>query len=394
MTRRNPIRDQVAIVGVGSTGYGRDLGRSRTALALEACRAAIGDAGLDAADIDGVCGNPTQASPQLVQSGLGLPATTWWSTPPLPFSLMLIDAANAVFSGACTTALVYQSQFRTVGGARSQDVDPVRRVPPAPRAPDPNAMNQFLIPYGGRSVNYAGYMRRYMHEYRIGREPFGLIAINSRTGAAANPAAVAREPLTMEGYLAGRMVRDPMCIYDIDYAVDGADAVVLTTVERARDLVDVPVLLESASYGQGRHPLDDTYGSLDDVGQRIAAETLWSKSELSLADMNLVMLYDGFTVVALTWLESLGYCAPGEAAAFVHDHWNAASARLVLPGGARVNTHGGSLSEGATQGAGHVREAVDQLRGCAGERQLGSVSTALLAIGGLFINSTALVLRR
>jgi len=124
-TARNPARDAVAFVGVGTTPYLRDAGgKSATALACDAARTAIEDAGVDLADIDGICGSsvPTVS----VQAALGLPAVTWWSNSSLPFSLLVIEAMNAVFSGACTTVLVYHSSLRGAGGSKTAAADPFR----------------------------------------------------------------------------------------------------------------------------------------------------------------------------------------------------------------------------------------------------------------------------
>jgi acetyl-CoA acetyltransferase len=370
-------RRDVAIVGVGTTPYERRSTKTTAELVADACRAAIVDAGLEAADVNGLCGSRNQASPSLVQRTLGIPALTWWSTPSIPFSLLLGDAVNAVQAGACEVAVVYQAQSR--GGARP------------PTAPRPEA--PYYAPYGGRSSGYAGYMRRYLHEYGVDRTPFGRIAVNGRSHAATNPHAALREPLTLTEYLDARMIREPMSLLDIDYGVAGGDAVVVTTGAWARDLDATPVYVEALAYGQHEQAHEDLYPDLDATGQPIAAAHLWSLTDVRPHDADLVFLYDGFTIIAIKWLESLGFCGPGEAGPFIESCWDADRDRIELGGGVLINPHGGSLSEGATQGAGHVREAVTQLRGAAGARQVAGATTALLGIGGLFTNATALVLR-
>ena len=390
---RNPISRQIAIVGIGCTQYGRDLGKSQGGLAVEACIAALRDAGLVASDVDGLCGNGNQVSPQYVQEGLGIPELGWWSTPPVPFSLLLTDAANAVFSGACDVAIAYQSQFRTIATSRSAGrANAIRAVPDPARTSDLHKIAQFYQPYGGRSSGYPGYMRRYMREYGIPREAFGLVAINSRSHASKNPHATLRDVMSMADYMSARMVRDPMCLLDMDYPVDGADAVVVTTAERAKDLRQPAILIEAMSYGEAEHPQAETYTDLGTTGQDIAAKKLWSKTDIRPADIDIAYLYDGYTVIALKWLESLGFCGLGEAGEFLQSNWDDNEQMVRLGGRVPVNSHGGSLSEGATQGAGHIREAVSQLRVQAGDRQALDARVALLAIGGLFNNSTAIVL--
>jgi acetyl-CoA acetyltransferase len=385
----------VAVVGVGCSDYGRDLGKSQGALAVEACINALNDAGVSAHEVDGLCGNAHQASPQYVQEGLGIPEIAWWSTPPIPFSLLLNEAVNAVFSGACDIAVAYQAQFRSVATSRSAGtVDHVRSVPDPNRTADPHKIVQYIQPYGRRASGYPGFMRRYIDRYSVPREAFGRIAINSRTNASKNPHAIARKPMSMSDYLSARMVRDPMCLLDMDYPIDGADAVVVTTRERAADLPRVPVYIDTSTFGQTEHPQAETYIDLDNTGQDVAARRLWSKTDLGIDDVDVFYPYDGFTVITLKWFESLGFCGPGEAPDFAAEHWDEQDQRLNVFGRIAVNTHGGSLSEGATQGAGHIREAITQLRGEAADRQVEGADVALLGVGGLFNNSTALLLSR
>src|SRR5262249_16481950 len=154
------------------------------------------------------------------------------------------------------------------------------------------------------------------------------IAINNRSNAMRNEHATLRDPLTMDDYLAGRMVRDPMCVYDMDYAVDGADALVLTTAERARDLVENPVYIEAISFAQQVHNELDTYANVETVGQTIAAPSLFAKTDLGVHDIDVAELYDGFSIITMKWLESLGFCEAGQGPAFVKDSWDPSENRL------------------------------------------------------------------
>jgi len=390
-----PLQDAVAIVGLGTTEYVRDGGhKTKGHLAVEACINAITDAGLTAADVDGLCGSNFQASPQYVQEGLGIPALTWWCSAWGPFTQLLSEAVHAVFAGACSVAVVYQGQVRTVRTSSSVDMtDPVRSVPDPGRSFDHHSDAQYYRPYGGRRGTYAGYMNRYMNEYHLPRESFGLVAVNNRSHATANPHAVLKDPLSMNDYLNSRFVRFPMCLNDIDYAIDGGDAVVVTTLERARDLKRPPVIVHAMAFGEHENPGRDAYRSVASVGQVIAMNTLWGRSALNLNDVDLVYPYDGFTVITLRWLENFGFCDIGDAGNLLRDAWNDDKQIAEIDGRVLMNTHGGSLSDGATQGAGHIREAVTQLRGDAGPRQAATATTALLGIGGLFFNSVAMLMR-
>jgi acetyl-CoA acetyltransferase len=133
--------------------------------------------------------------------------------------------------------------------------------------------------------------------------------------------------------------------------------------------------------------------SLEATGQPLAARDLRAKSDLWLDDIDLFFPYDGFSIVALRCFESYGFCRPGEAGKFLADNWDTVANRIMINGRVPVNTHGGSLSEGGSQGAGHLREAVTQLRGQAGHRQVPGARVALLTPGGFFFNAQGLVLR-
>jgi acetyl-CoA acetyltransferase len=392
MIIRNPVKDQVAIVGVGTTPFGRSLpGRTGPNLALEAARNAIRDAGLRAADIDGICASAmgyygsAGANPAFLQEALGIPETTWEATIPIPFTFPLLNAVNAVFSGACTTALVVHSLYR-VGASRSAGNDPFR-------ARTVGAWGGLRGPWP-TSDGYAAFAARYMHDYGATREDFGLVAINERQHASRNPHAVMRDPITMDDYLAARLVRAPLGLLDMDVPIDGADAIVVTTAERARDLAKKPVLVHAVTGGRTEHPTVTNTTSLEWNAQQVVARALWAKSDLGLADADLFYAYDGFTVITLNWIENLGWCGKGEAPAFLREHWDKQADIVRINGRIPMNTHGGNLSEGATQGSGHTREAVMQLRGECGDRQVpGDLGTAVLGLGGMYINGSAMVLR-
>ena len=386
---RYPVQDQVAIVGVGSTGFSRDAGgRSQLGLAAEAAVAAIRDAGLAAADIDGVVGTAIPAH-QMVTT-LGLDDIVWYGNDSLPVGFGVVDAMNAIHAGLCETVLLYHSMFRTPFWSRAAARDPFRRN-----------TGMALMLHGGRTdpetvegaVGYAAWASRYMHEYGAPKETFGHVAINSRTNAADNPLAVRRDPITMEDYLAARMIREPLSLLDMDIPVDGGDALILTTAERARDLPHKPVLLHAACAGIVASPGEDQIPGLQRHGQHIVVDFLRSHSDIWIDDVDVYYPYDGFTIITLSWIENSGWCGPGEAGEFIRAHWDKDANRLLINGKVPVNTHGGALSEGGTQGSGHVREAVLQLRGEAGPRQVPWAKAALVTPGGFFFNSQGMVLR-
>jgi acetyl-CoA acetyltransferase len=179
----------------------------------------------------------------------------------------------------------------------------------------------------------------------------------------------------------------------MDVPVDGADAFVLTTAERAKDLPKRPVLVHATTAGIVGPPDEDQSPGLGRHGQHVVVKDLRAKSDIWIPDIDVYFPYDGFSFITLSWIENTGWCGPGEAGPWLAENWDARSNRMLIGGRIPVNTHGGALSEGGTQGSGHLREAVLQLRGEAGERQVDGASTALLTPGGFFFNAQGIVLR-
>ncbi len=393
--RRYPIRDQIAIVGVGSTNFSRDAGgRSPASLACEASIQAIHDAGLSKADIDGVVGVLEPGAPRANQMTalLELPNVTHHSGP-MPVAMFgLIDAMTAIFSGQCDTVLLYYAFTRLPWNSRSAAQDPFRRYfgglmsggtakPPMPESIDPSAA-------------YTAWASRYIHEFGATREDFGRIALNMRANATRNPKAVMKTPLTMDAYLQARMIRDPLCMLDMDIPVDGADAFILTTTERARRITKNPVVVHAATAGMVGRNDEDQLASLARHGQHVVVDSLKARGEFWLDDVDVFFPYDGFSIITLGWIENVGYCKPGGAGRFMQEHWDEKTGSVRINGRVPMNPHGGSLSEGASRGTGHLREAVTQLRGEAGPRQVENARTALIGCGGFFFNSQGALLRR
>jgi acetyl-CoA acetyltransferase len=384
---RYPAQDQVAIVGVGATPFRRDGGsKSPLALAATAAIAAVEDAGLTARDIDGVIGTEFVEAATMI-STLGFEEVTWCANDPAPVGFAVIDAVNAVYSGTCETALVYHSAFRTAAASRSAAADPFRRNVDTTEhvAADPDVMD-------GRAA-FAAWTSRYIHEFGAPKETFGYVSVNARTNALHNPLAVFHEAISMDDYLSARMVRDPLSLLDMDIPVDGADALIITTTERGNDLRHAPVLVHAACAGVASQPVEDQLHGLDRHAQHIVVDFLRATSELWIDDVDVYFPYDGFTILALEWIESAGWCGPGEAGDFLREHWDDDAQRISINGRVPVNPHGGALGEGATQGSGHMREAVLQLRGEAGARQVPDARSAIVTPGGLFYNAQGFVLR-
>lgn len=378
-----------AIVGVYSAPYARDSGRDLTAMILEACVGAIRDAGLTASDIDGISGS-VQVMANEVQHALRIPSISWWSNTRIPIHNQLIAACNAVIAGACSNVLVYHGLYRSLGTSRAARSDPFRRrFGTGANTPDANPDSML------KAAAYAPWTDHYLTRAGADRQVLAQIAVNSRTHAVDNEHAAIRVPLTFDEYHAAPLIRSPLCAFDMDLPVDGADAFVVTTLDRARDLATSPVVMHAYSMGMTSATREDQMPDLEASGHMIAAREMWRRAgDLTLDDVDLVMAYDGFSVIAARWLEVLGFCAPYEAGSLIDSSWNDDRQRIELDGRVLINTHGGSLSDGGTQGCGHFREAVLQLRSVDGTRQTSPVDVALLGVGGFFHNAAAAVLRR
>jgi acetyl-CoA acetyltransferase len=387
MTNRSPMKDQVAVVGLGSTGFTRDGDRSPLAMALAAATEAIQDAGLTADDIDGVVATsePRASGPEAIAAALGITQATHHSKPSPVAMFSFLDAARAVFSGAADHVLVVTPVVMGPWNSRRAAADPWRRGARSGILPIPEDATM--------AAAYAAWASRYIHEFGVSKDPFARVAINSRTNAAANPLAAITKPLTFGEYHAGRMVREPLNVFDMDLPVDGADAFVLTTAERAKELPHRPVLIHAATTGIVGKNDEDQLDGLHRHGQHVVVEQLKRQSDIWIDDIDLFYPYEGFTIITLAWFENCGYCGPGGAEAFLWEHWNDDHQRIEINGRVAVNTHGGSLSEGATRGTGHLREAVAQLRGTAGARQVDDAKTALVTPGGFFFNPQGAILR-
>lgn len=378
------LEDRVVISGVGQSAIGRQIDRSGLQLTLDAILAAVADAGLTVDDLDGLAMFPGGGAANLpgyangnlyeVQDALGL-TTTWRQGQVEGMALPFHGPALAVATGQARHAVIWRtvkegSAARNAGGRPAYGST-------KPLAEGPNA---WLLPVGMLSpvCQIAPYATRYLHETGTTREQLGGVAVAQRAHAARNPDAVYREPLTIEDYLAARMISSPLCLFDCDVPVDGATAIVVSAVETAAGL-RAPVRIEAmAGVVEGR-PLWEQWEDLTRVGHGAAA-AMWARTDLGPADVDVAQLYDGFSIELIWWLEALGFCGPGQGGAFV-----AGGHRLALDGELPTNTWGGQLSGGRLHaGFGHTAEAVRQLRGEAGDRQVaGAEVAAVTNVGGI-----------
>ncbi|MFD4876138.1 OB-fold domain-containing protein [Streptomyces sp. NPDC058420] len=382
MATSEKFEDKVAVTGIGMSEIGRRLLVPSLSLTVQACERAIADAGLTVDDIDGLATYPGagaayggfgEGGVTALESALGL-EPTWYNGGSETFGPCgsLISAMLAVAGGLARHVLC----FRTVWEASYGDLVRRGRIAQDP----PRRLDGWMKPFGGISAAHtlAQNAQRHFHRYGTTRETLGWIALNQRANAALNPTAVYRDPLTMDDYLNARPITTPFGLYDCDVPCDGAVAVIVSAVDAARDLAQPPVFVEAVGT-QILERLEWDQSTLTHEPQVLGQSAhLWSRTALRPEDVDVAQLYDGFTFNCLSWLEGLGFCGIGEAKDFLDGGKNIARDG-VLP----LNTHGGQLSHGRTHGMGLVHEAITQLRGAAGARQIPGARVAVASSGGL-----------
>lgn len=381
MVSTEKFEDKVAITGIGMSEIGRRLMVPPVSLTVRACERAIADAGLTAHDIDGLATYPGagpyggfgEGGVTALESALGL-EPTWYNGGGETFGPggSLISAMLAVAGGLARHVLC----FRTVWEASYGELVRRGRIAQDP----PHQLDGWMKPFGAISAAHtlAQNAQRHFHRYGTTRETLGWIALNQRANAALNPTAVYRDPMTMDDYLGARPITTPFGLYDCDVPCDGAVAVIVSAVGAARDLAQPPVFVEAVGT-QILERLEWDQSTLTHEPQVLGQSAhLWSRTALRPEDVDVAELYDGFTFNCLSWLEGLGFCGIGEAKDFLDGGKNIARDG-VLP----LNTHGGQLSHGRTHGMGLVQEAITQLRGAAGPRQIPGARIAVASSGGL-----------
>ena len=357
-------RDRCAISGIGSTDFSRDSGRSDLTLATQASLAAIADAGLSPQDIDGIirCDMDLVRPNDLVET-LGLTRLDYFGEVG-PGGVapcgQVAQAVAAILSGQATNVLVYRSLNGRSG--RRFGLSSVAET----RVGGDGSYDEYFLPYGLLTPGQIfGLMaQRHMLEFGTNEKDLGHIAIACRNRANANPAAQMHDrPLTMDDYLAARMISWPLRLFDFCLETDGACAVVVTSTERATDGPRPPALIRAVAQGSLVAPQPGIQfpvlmrESITTLPAKPTADTLYRRAGLGPSDIDVAQLYDCFTITVLLQLEDFGFCAKGEGGAF------ASSGAIELGGSLPINTGGGHLSGGYIHGMNHIVEGVKQIRG-------------------------------
>ncbi|WP_030559807.1 lipid-transfer protein [Streptomyces aureocirculatus] len=354
---KDGLGGRAAIAGIGATEFSKDSGRSELKLAVEAVRSALDDAGLRPSDVDGLVTFTMDTSPEItVAQAAGMGELSFFSRVHYgggAACATVQQAALAVASGVAEVVVCYRA-FNERSG---------RRFGSGVQHREPSAEGAALgwsLPFG--LLTPASWVamaaQRYLHAYDLTPEVFGRVAVVGRKYAATNPAAYFYgRPITAADHAASRWIVEPLRLLDCCQETDGGQALVVTSVERARDLPHPPAVIAAAAQGAGRAQEQMTSFYRDDLTglpeTGVVARQLWRAAGLSPREVDVGILYDHFTPFVLMQLEEFGFCGPGEAAEFV------AAERLPL------NTHGGQLGEAYLHGMNGVAEAVRQVRGTA-----------------------------
>ncbi len=394
MLTTDKFEDRVALTGIGMSQVGRRLMRPALSLTVEAIKAAVEDAGLELSDIDGLASYPGADIPGMAEGGvsavedaLGI-HPTWFNGGMETFgptgsviAAMMAVSAGLVRHVVCFRTVweaTFAAQQRAAAEAAFLNAGP-SDAPAAPVAP--RRIPGWAGPYNVASAanTLALFASDHFKRYGTTRETLGWIALNARKNAGVNPKAIYRDPMTMDDYLSARMITTPFGLYDCDVPCDAAVAVIVSARETADDLRHPPVLVEAVGT-QMTERVEWYQSTMTHEPQVLGpAAHLWTRTDLRPADVQIAELYDGFSFNCVSWLEALGFCGIGESKDFLDGGQNIAREGGVVA----LNTHGGQLSAGRTHGMGFVYEAVVQLRGDAGERQIPGARVAAVSSGGL-----------
>lgn len=359
------------ITGIGQSAVGKKLPQSGLELTVDAALEAIADAGLQVSDIDGLSTYPGFRPDMIPFSPVGAPELRdalglqlkWFSGGAEGSAQInaIINAYAAVKAGLAKHVLCFRTVKEGTGGASWKENAEVKT--------SRNRIDgefQYIMPYNALSASnwLAMFAQRHFHLYGTKREHLGEIALNARRGAMKNPKGIFRDPMTMDDYLNARMISTPFGLFDCDAPTDASTVIIVSAADAAKDCKKPGIIIDSVGGGiTGPSRWDQA--DMPRMAAHDAGKMLWERTDYKPKDVDVALLYDGFSFLALTWLEALGFCDIGEGGAFVEG-----GKRIAPDGDLPLNPHGGQLSSGRTHGFGFVHEAVTQLRGEGGERQI------------------------
>jgi acetyl-CoA acetyltransferase len=378
------------ITGVGQSEIGVKLTRHPLLLTLDAVREALREAGLSIEQIDGVSTYPGRVQGYLGFSpvgadelidALGIRATWYAGGGEITSQLgAVVAAAAAVRAGLARHVICFRTVYEAAALARPEEYPSLKRD-------KVDGNSQWLAPFNAISAaNWtAQYAMRHVKRYGLTREQLAQVAITDRANAALNPRALTREPITLDEYLSARMISSPLCLYDCDRFTDASTVLIVSAGSAINEVKCTPVRIAAMAGTVERHSWDQP----EWMACYPTGADLWKRTDYEPADVDTVQLYDGFSFYVITWLEALGFCDVGEGGRFIEG-----GKRIALDGELPLNTFGGQIGAGRLHGFGFAHEAVVQLRGNGGARQIkGDPRVAVCTSGGGPL-ATALLLAR
>jgi len=378
------------ITGVGQSEIGLKLTRSPLLLTVDAVREALSEAGLTIGQIDGVSTYPGRASAFLGFSpvgaddlidALGIRATWYAGGSEISSQLgAVVAAAMAVSTGQARHVICFRTVYEAAAMARPSEYPSLRRD-------TVDGYSQWLAPFNATSAaNWtAQYAMRHVVRYGLTREQLAQIALTDRANAVLNPRALVRKPLTMDEYMSARMISTPLCLFDCDRYTDASTVLIVSAGDAVDEVACTPIRIAAMAGTVERHSWDQA----EWMACYPTGADLWKRTDYEPKDVHTAQLYDGFSFQALAWLEGLGFCDVGEGGHFIEG-----GHRIALNGELPLNTFGGQIGAGRLHGFGFAHEAVVQLRGNGGARQIARDPRVAVCASGGGPLATALLLAR
>jgi len=384
------VASDAYITGIGQSEIGMKLKRHPMLLTLDAIKEALAEAGLTITQIDGISTYPGRASAMLgfspvgadeLVDALGIKAKWYAGGGEITSQLgAVVAAADAVRCGHARHVICYRTVYEAAALSRPEEY-------PLPKRDRVDSYSQWFHPFGATSAACwtAQYAMRHVKKFGMTREQLAQIALTGRANAVLNPRALVREPLSMDEYMSARMISSPLCLFDCDRYTDASTVIIVSAGNAVNEVNCTPIRIAAMAGSVDRLSWDQA----DWMACYQTGKDLWQNTDYKPADVDTVQLYDGFSFQAVAWLESLGFCDVGEGGQFIEG-----GNRIALDGELPLNTFGGQIGGGRLHGFGFAHEAVLQLRGNGGQRQIKKQPKVAVATSGGGPLATALLLAR
>ncbi len=382
--------NEAYITGIGMSEVGVRLTRSPMGLTVDAVKEALADAGLTIDQIDGVSTYPGKMAIFLGFSPVGteelieaMGIQSRWHAGSAETTAQLgaiTAAAAAVKAGLARHIICFRTVYEAAALSRPDEYPPMTRT-------EVSGNSQWVSPFFAYSAaNWtAQFAMRHMKRYGLTREQLAQVALNDHANAAINPRAIVKQPLTMDTYMAARMISSPFCLYDCDRFTDCSTVVIVSAGDALDEVTGQPVRIAASAGSIDRYSWDQA----EWAGAYATGRDLWLNTDYQPKDVDTVQFYDGFAFQPITWLEGLGFCDVGEGGRFIEG-----GTRIARDGDLPMNTGGGQLGMGRLHGFGFAHEAVTQLRGAGGARQIAGDPRVAIATSGGGPMAAALLLAR